>query len=132
MFHETLRDTLEPKKFISRCEVVGWTQSRYATSHPINALVVGRELGGVVTKDNGEIKFEVWTYVYPMGNECAFKLLPNAHPHDGYRGKEFIIKDQYSPSFAMKLEYSSHAISEEENFGVELTVNKPQEVLLTI
>lgn len=106
MFHERLSKVDVEKGFIPHNEIVGWTQGPHGVSRPITGVVIGRELRGVVTREDGQVFFQVDTYIKPTGNEFPLKSIPGSHIHHGWSGKEFEVTQQLSPDFALKLEFS--------------------------
>jgi len=105
MFHEQ-STTEQMSNFRSRNEIVGWTQGH--TCRPVTGVVVGREMSGLVSYDNGSVKMRVKKYIKPTGNNYILSTLPNAQPHNGIAGPEYVISEDLSLEYAMSLDYSSY------------------------
>lgn len=120
MFRETEQNTLQAG-FIKRNEIVGWTQNN-GVSRPVTGVVIGREMSGVVSGPKG-IKIRVQNYVQPTGNEYLLNSLPNSAAHEGISGKEYVISQDFSPEYAMALEYSPVILNEGKFHIVDLGQN---------
>jgi hypothetical protein len=107
MFHERLAEVVNNKGFIPHNENVGWIEGPHGTSHSVTGVVIGRDLLGLVTKDNGRILFHVDTYVKPTGNLNILTQIPGSDLHQGLSGVEVKITQELSPEYAMRLSYTS-------------------------
>lgn len=94
------------QNFFPRNEVVGWTQGPHGSSRPVTGVVIGREMRGIVSGDQGDMRFRIQTYVKPHGNNYPLSLIRNSVEHNGLSGFEFEITQDLSPEFALGLDYS--------------------------
>lgn len=135
MFHEKQQSSLfaqdysSSQSFIPQNEIAGWTQGLHGASKPITGLIIGREMRGIVTKDNGNIKIRVQSYYKITGNEQPLLKIPNAKPHDGWSGKEIEITEDLAPEYAYKLKYSP---STELSEGIPITIEKELSEILNL
>lgn len=94
------------QRFDARNEIVGWTQGPHGSSRPVNGIVIGREMRGIVSDDENNIRLRIQTYIKPSGNEYPLSLVKNSSKQMGLSGHEFVITDDVSPEYAFGLDYS--------------------------